>query len=189
MSRIGKAPINVPSGVDIKVDGQNVTVKGPKGELSRVIPDPITVSVDDGTISVIRPDDHRDNDKQDPRRPGIGLEERQGEGKKSRHFPSVATARGGSIASEIVHGTARRASVNSQRKTAHECSTHRPDIRLWLPSMSRGYDALGSGVVASVTAGSGSDFFEVSVWGCEPAALEPVDVPWCPPGPAPAPLV
>lgn len=77
-----------------------------------------------------RGDDHRDNDKQDPRRPGIGLEERQGEGKKSRHFPSVATARGGSIASEIVHGTARRASVNSQRKTAHECSTHRPDIRL-----------------------------------------------------------
>ena len=48
---------------------------------------------------------------------------------------------------------------------------------------------MGSGVVASVSAGSGSDFFEVSVWGCEPAALEPVDAPWCPPGPAPAALV
>ena len=45
MSRIGKAPINVPSGVEIKVDGQSVTVKGPKGELSQVLPEPITVTV------------------------------------------------------------------------------------------------------------------------------------------------
>ena len=61
MSRIGKAPITVPSGVDIKVDGQTVTVKGPKGELAQELPAPITISVEDGTVTVNRPDDHRDN--------------------------------------------------------------------------------------------------------------------------------
>ena len=61
MSRIGKAPITIPSGVDVKVDGQTVTVKGPKGELTQVVPSPITVAVEDGTISVTRPDDHREN--------------------------------------------------------------------------------------------------------------------------------
>ncbi|GAA1053449.1 MAG: 50S ribosomal protein L6 [Dietzia sp.] len=61
MSRIGKAPITVPSGVDIKVDGQTITVKGPKGELTQDLPAPITVSVEEGTITVNRPDDHRDN--------------------------------------------------------------------------------------------------------------------------------
>ncbi|GAA4260177.1 50S ribosomal protein L6 [Dietzia aurantiaca] len=61
MSRIGKAPINVPSGVDIKVDGQTVTVKGPKGELTQVLPDPISVTIEEGTLTVNRPDDHRDN--------------------------------------------------------------------------------------------------------------------------------
>ena len=61
MSRIGKAPISVPSGVDVKVDGQTITVKGPKGELPQDLPAPITVSVEEGTITVNRPDDHRDN--------------------------------------------------------------------------------------------------------------------------------
>ena len=61
MSRIGKAPINVPSGVDIKVDGQTVTVKGPKGEITQVLPDPISVTIEEGTLTVNRPDDHRDN--------------------------------------------------------------------------------------------------------------------------------
>ncbi|UVE96161.1 50S ribosomal protein L6 [Dietzia sp. B32] len=61
MSRIGKAPITVPSGVDIKVDGQTITVKGPKGELTQVLPGDISVSIEEGTITVNRPDDHRDN--------------------------------------------------------------------------------------------------------------------------------
>jgi len=61
MSRIGKAPITVPSGVDIKVDGQTITVKGPKGELTQVLPEPISVTVEEGTLTVNRPDDHRDN--------------------------------------------------------------------------------------------------------------------------------
>ncbi|MEH6819174.1 50S ribosomal protein L6 [Dietzia psychralcaliphila] len=61
MSRIGKAPISVPSGVDIKVDGQTITVKGPKGELTQDLPAPISVSIEDSTITVNRPDDHRDN--------------------------------------------------------------------------------------------------------------------------------
>ncbi|MBB1021601.1 50S ribosomal protein L6 [Dietzia sp. E1] len=61
MSRIGKAPITVPSGVDIKVDGQTITVKGPKGELTQVLPEPISVTIEDNTITVNRPDDHRDN--------------------------------------------------------------------------------------------------------------------------------
>ncbi|MDD7938526.1 50S ribosomal protein L6 [Actinomycetospora lutea] len=61
MSRIGKAPITVPSGVDVTVDGQNVTVKGPKGTLSHQVDEPITVSLDDGVLSVQRPDDERES--------------------------------------------------------------------------------------------------------------------------------
>jgi large subunit ribosomal protein L6 len=61
MSRIGKAPITVPSGVDVTVDGRNVTVKGPKGTLSHEVDEPITVSVDDGVLSVKRPDDERES--------------------------------------------------------------------------------------------------------------------------------
>jgi large subunit ribosomal protein L6 len=60
MSRIGKLPITVPSGVDVTIDGQTVTVKGPKGELSHIVAEPITVARDDdGTIAVNRPDDER----------------------------------------------------------------------------------------------------------------------------------
>lgn len=59
MSRIGKLPIPVPSGVDVNVDGQTVTVKGPKGELSHTVASPIEVSTDNGTLEVKRPDDER----------------------------------------------------------------------------------------------------------------------------------
>src|ERR1700710_812437 len=59
MSRIGKLPIPVPSGVDIAIDGQQVTVKGPKGTLSHLVAEPITVEQADGTLSVARPDDER----------------------------------------------------------------------------------------------------------------------------------
>ena len=53
MSRIGKLPITVPSGVEVKIDGSNVAVKGPKGELTHVVPAPITVAQnDDGQIEV-----------------------------------------------------------------------------------------------------------------------------------------
>ncbi|HSK61361.1 MAG TPA: 50S ribosomal protein L6 [Actinomycetospora sp.] len=61
MSRIGKAPITVPSGVDVTVDGRHVTVKGPKGTLSHEVDEPITVSLDDGVLSVQRPDDERES--------------------------------------------------------------------------------------------------------------------------------
>ncbi|MDR2257082.1 MAG: 50S ribosomal protein L6 [Arthrobacter sp.] len=59
MSRIGRLPITVPAGVDIKVDGQDVTVKGPKGELTHVVAQPIQVGLEDGTLTVSRPDDQR----------------------------------------------------------------------------------------------------------------------------------
>jgi large subunit ribosomal protein L6 len=59
MSRIGKAPITVPGGVDVTINGGEVTVKGPKGTLSRVVPAPITVRKDDGLLVVERPDDER----------------------------------------------------------------------------------------------------------------------------------
>ncbi|MFF1816221.1 50S ribosomal protein L6 [Kribbella sp. NPDC051587] len=60
MSRIGKLPISVPSGVDVTIDGQTVTVKGPKGQLTHVVAEPIVVGKDeDGTIAVSRPDDQR----------------------------------------------------------------------------------------------------------------------------------
>jgi large subunit ribosomal protein L6 len=61
MSRIGQAPINVPSGVDVTIDGQTVTVKGPKGVLTRTIAPTITITQTDGVLSVTRPDDDRDN--------------------------------------------------------------------------------------------------------------------------------
>jgi large subunit ribosomal protein L6 len=62
MSRIGKLPVPVPSGVDITIDGQSVTVKGPKGTLSHVVAEPITVNrAEDGTIAVVRPDDERES--------------------------------------------------------------------------------------------------------------------------------
>jgi large subunit ribosomal protein L6 len=60
MSRIGKLPITVPSGVDVTIDGQTVTVKGPKGELTHTVAEPIRVARDeDGTLAVTRPDDLR----------------------------------------------------------------------------------------------------------------------------------
>jgi large subunit ribosomal protein L6 len=61
MSRIGKLPVPVPSGVDVAINGQSVTVKGPKGTLSHVVAEPITVVQEDGTIAVSRPDDERES--------------------------------------------------------------------------------------------------------------------------------
>jgi large subunit ribosomal protein L6 len=57
MSRIGNAPIAIPDGVDISVNGRDVTVKGSKGELSMTLPGEITASVEDGTFTAARPDD------------------------------------------------------------------------------------------------------------------------------------
>jgi large subunit ribosomal protein L6 len=59
MSRIGKLPIPVPSGVEVAIDGQNITVNGPKGSLSHVLAEPITIDQADGTLTVARPDDER----------------------------------------------------------------------------------------------------------------------------------
>jgi len=52
-------PIPVPAGVEVKIDGSNVNVKGPKGNLSHVVAAPIEVALEDGTIIVSRPDDER----------------------------------------------------------------------------------------------------------------------------------
>ena len=57
MSRIGRKPISVPAGVDITVEGSRVTVKGPKGELSRTIPSEMELSREDGDLLVTRPTD------------------------------------------------------------------------------------------------------------------------------------
>jgi large subunit ribosomal protein L6 len=59
MSRIGKAPIPVPSGVDVKIDGRAITVKGPKGTLSHEVAEPIVVRQDGDQLVVERPDDER----------------------------------------------------------------------------------------------------------------------------------
>ena len=61
MSRIGKAPIEVPGGVDITISGSSVTVKGPKGTLSRVLPGAITIRQEGPTLFVERPNDERQN--------------------------------------------------------------------------------------------------------------------------------
>ena len=62
MSRIGKLPIPVPGGVDVKVDGPLVTVKGPKGTLEHTVAQPISIDRgDDGVVLVKRPDDERNS--------------------------------------------------------------------------------------------------------------------------------
>jgi len=57
MSRIGKLPIPVPAGVTVEINGQDVSVKGPKGELKLTISKPIAASVEEGNVIVARPDD------------------------------------------------------------------------------------------------------------------------------------
>jgi large subunit ribosomal protein L6 len=59
VSRIGKQPIPVPAGVDVKIDGSTVTAKGPKGELSRTFSDILTITREGDEILVTRPDDSR----------------------------------------------------------------------------------------------------------------------------------
>jgi large subunit ribosomal protein L6 len=61
MSRVGKKSIDVPSGVDVAVSGDTVTVKGPKGELSLDLPEAIRAEVGDGSVQVSRADDSREN--------------------------------------------------------------------------------------------------------------------------------
>ncbi|WP_336651529.1 MULTISPECIES: 50S ribosomal protein L6 [unclassified Leucobacter] len=61
MSRIGKLPITVPGGVDVKIEGQKVTVKGSKGELALVVSEPIRVALEDGQVLVTRPNDERES--------------------------------------------------------------------------------------------------------------------------------
>ncbi len=61
MSRIGRLPIPVPSGVDVTINGASVTVKGPKGTLSHTMAEPITAAVEDGSVLVSRPDDERES--------------------------------------------------------------------------------------------------------------------------------
>ena len=57
MSRIGRMPVTIPSGVDVTINGREVTVAGPKGKLSLAVAEPIEVSQNDGVITVTRPND------------------------------------------------------------------------------------------------------------------------------------
>lgn len=61
MSRIGRLPIDIPTGVDVKIDGAAVTVKGPKGELSLTVASPIEVKIEENQVLVTRPDDERNS--------------------------------------------------------------------------------------------------------------------------------
>lgn len=61
MSRIGRLPITVPAGVTVTINGQHVTVAGPKGTLELDVTEPITISQSDGTLTVARPNDERRN--------------------------------------------------------------------------------------------------------------------------------
>ncbi|MFY9587078.1 MAG: 50S ribosomal protein L6 [Actinomycetota bacterium] len=61
MSRIGRQPIAIPSGVEVKVDGSRVSVKGPKGTLEQSMHPDMTVAVDDGSVVVTRPSDEREH--------------------------------------------------------------------------------------------------------------------------------
>ena len=57
MSRIGRLPVTVPSGVDVSIDGRDITVKGPKGTLQHTVPEPLTIVREDDVIRVTRPND------------------------------------------------------------------------------------------------------------------------------------
>ena len=61
MSRIGKAPIEIPAGVTVTVNGDVVTVKGPKGELSQKVNPELTIKVEDGHVTLTRPSDDREH--------------------------------------------------------------------------------------------------------------------------------
>ena len=61
MSRIGKAPIAVPAGVDVKIDGTTVTVKGPKGTLTKEFKPSMIIKMDGAAVVVERPDDAKEN--------------------------------------------------------------------------------------------------------------------------------
>ena len=61
MSRIGKSPISVPSGVEVSINDRHVTVKGPQGTLERDLPGEIAISQEESTLLVTRPDDSRTN--------------------------------------------------------------------------------------------------------------------------------
>lgn len=59
MSRIGRLPIDIPAGVTVSIDGRNVAVKGPKGELALTVASPIEAAIEDNQVLVTRPDDER----------------------------------------------------------------------------------------------------------------------------------
>jgi large subunit ribosomal protein L6 len=61
VSRIGKQPIPVPSGVEVRIDGSTVTVKGPKGELASSFNEDLLITLEDGVLAVARPDDSREH--------------------------------------------------------------------------------------------------------------------------------
>ena len=61
MSRVGKAPITLPSGVNVAIDGSKVTVKGPKGQLDREFHERVSISQEDGVLTVGRVDDERES--------------------------------------------------------------------------------------------------------------------------------
>jgi large subunit ribosomal protein L6 len=61
MSRIGKQPIQLPSGVDVQINGSTVMVKGPNGELTHTFPAVMTIDQDDGTLTVVRPSDAQEH--------------------------------------------------------------------------------------------------------------------------------
>ena len=61
MSRIGNKPITVPEGIDVKIDGHRITVKGPKGTLEKEVHENMSVTLEDGQIKIARPNDEKQN--------------------------------------------------------------------------------------------------------------------------------
>lgn len=115
MSRVGKQPIPVPTGVDVKIDGQVVRVSGPKGELLHELPEIIKASLEDGKIAVTRRDDERKS------RALHGL---------SRNLVAnlvVGVTEGYSVTLEL-HGTGYRASKSGQNLVLQVGFSHPVEI-------------------------------------------------------------
>lgn len=107
MSRIGRLPVAIPSGVDITIDGQAVRVKGPKGELSHVVAEPITVEKGESSVEVKRPNDER----------------------QARALHGLTRSLINNMVLGVTEGYEKKMEIHGTGYRVEDCSTARPMVR------------------------------------------------------------